>query len=213
MVSSSTETAANGNSFSNSIRSSNEKVKEKLSSRSRTVDSEGNQLSEQHQEYFRDSKVRDKNGNLRVMYRGGNEDFTVFDRKKSKYANLYSRGFYFTDSESHARQYGNAKPFYLNITNPIMPGQKNITKDQLRKFLQEVAENEDYGLDNYGYGATVASVLNSVYGKGDFEMLMDINQTAIGDMVAAVELFNEVNGTNYVWQTQVLISCEVRIFS
>ena len=132
------------------------------------------------------------------MYRGGNGDFTVFDRRKSKYSNLYGRGFYFTDSESHAKQYGNARAFYLNITNPVSTTETSITRAQLRKFLEAVAGNEDdFSFENYGYGATVDSVLKSTYGKSDFFMLYDVNQTAIGDMVQAVELFNEVNGTNY----------------
>lgn len=161
-------------------------------------DSEGRELTEQQQEYFKDSKVVDSAGQLKVMYRGGNEDFTVFDRKKSRYSNLYGRGFYFTDSESHAKQYGNAKAFYLNITAPVSTTETTITRDQMRKFLKAVAGNEDdFSFENYGYDATVSSVLKSVYGKSDFAMLYDVNQTAIGDMVAAVELFNDVNGTNY----------------
>lgn len=176
---------------------SEEKSQQKFSRAATNVDSEGNSLSPQQQEYFADSKVRDADGNLKVMYRGGNEEFTIFDRKKSKASNLYGRGFYFTDSESHAKQYGNAKPFYLNVTNPISPGQSNITKSQMRAFIEAIAENEDYGIENYGYGATVSSVLDSVWGKGDFEMLQDVNASAVGDLVAAVELFNEVNGTNY----------------
>lgn len=68
----------------------------------------------------------------------------------------------------------------------------------MRKFIKAVAENEDdFSFENYGYGATVDSVLKSVYGKSDFAMLYDVSQTAIGDMVAAVELFNEVNGTGF----------------
>ena len=162
------------------------------------TDSDGRELTEQQQEYFKDSKVVDSVGQLKVMYRGGNEDFTVFDRKKSRYSNLYGRGFYFTDSESHAKQYGNAKAFYLNITAPVSTTETTITRDQMRKFLKAVAENEDdFSFENYGYDATVSSVLKSVYGKSDFAMLYDVNQTAIGDMVAAVELFNDVNGTNY----------------
>lgn len=161
-------------------------------------DSEGRELTEQQQEYFKDSKVVDSAGQLKVMYRGGNEDFTVFDRKKSRYSNLYGRGFYFTDSESHAKQYGNAKAFYLNITAPVSTTETTITRDQMRKFLKAVAGNEDdFSFENYGYDATVSSVLKSVYGKSDFAMLYDVTQTAIGDMVAAVELFNDVNGTNY----------------
>lgn len=160
--------------------------------------SQGRKLTEAQREYFQDSKVVDGDGRLKVMYRGGNEDFTVFDRKKSSYSNLYGRGFYFTDSEAHAKQYGNAKAFYLNITTPVSATETTITRDQMRKFLKAVAANEDdFSFENYGYDATVSSVLKSVYGKSDFAMLYDVNQTAIGDMVAAVELFNEVNGTNY----------------
>lgn len=161
-------------------------------------DSQGRKLTETQREYFQDSKVVDGDGQLKVMYRGGNEDFTVFDRKKSSYSNLYGRGFYFTDSEAHAKQYGNAKAFYLNITTPVSTTEATITRDQMRKFLKAVAANEDdFSFENYGYDATVSSVLKSVYGKSDFAMLYDVNQTAIGDMVAAVELFNEVNGTSY----------------
>ena len=162
------------------------------------ADSQGRELSEEQQKFFKDSKVRDEDGRLMIMYRGGNEDFTVFDRKKSKYSNLYGRGFYFTDSEAHARQYGNAKAFYLNITTPVSTTETTITREQMRKFLKAVAANEDdFSFENYGYDATVSSVLKSIYGKSDFAMLYDVNQTAIGDMVAAVELFNEVNGTSY----------------
>ena len=160
-------------------------------------DSDGKNLTKAQQEYFNDSKVRDENGNLLVMYQGASEDFTVFDRKKSSYANLYGRGFYFTKSENHAKQYGDIRAYYLNINHPVSTTETTITKAQLRKFLQAVIENEDYSFENYGYDATVDSVLQSTYGKSDFLMLNDVSQTAIGDLVEAVELFNEVNGTDY----------------
>lgn len=162
-------------------------------------DSDGNALTEEQAAYFAESKSVDAQGNLRVMYRGGNSDFTVFDRKKSSYANLYGRGFYFTDSKSHAEQYGGARAFYLNITNPVPTDETTITKEQLLAFLRAVAENEDdYSFENYGYGATPESVVDAIYsGKSDFAMLYDVSQTAIGDMVEAVELFNEINGTDF----------------
>ena len=160
-------------------------------------DTTGAELTEGQQRYFADSKIRDADGRLKVMYRGGNGDFTVFDRKKSSYSNLYGRGFYFTEDKAHAEQYGRARAFYLNITNPLTPGSKTITRKQLRAFLQEVADNEDYGIENYGYDATVDSILAGLKGKDDFSALQDINTTCIGDLVAAVELFNEVNGTDF----------------
>ena len=58
-------------------------------------DSDGKQLSKEQQEYFKDSKVRDENGNLKVMYHGTpNGDFTVF-----------KDGTYFTDNKEYADRY------------------------------------------------------------------------------------------------------------
>ena len=189
--------AQRGNASANSIPTEGGNVKPKFSLKA--TDSTGRKLSEQQQEYFKDSKVRDAEGRLRPMYQGGAGNFTVFDRKKSKGSNLYGRGFYFTDSKTHAGQYGNnVREFYLNITNPVPTTETTITRAQMRKFLAAVAKNEDdFSFENYGYGATIDSVLRSIYGKSDFLMLNDVSQTAIGDMVAAVELFNEINGTSY----------------
>ena len=149
-------------------------------------DSAGNELSQQQREFFTNSKVVDGNGNLKVMYRGGNGDFTVFDRKHSKGSNLYGRGFYFTDSVSHAIQYGSARAYYLNITSPVSTTETTIARGQMRKFLEAVAANEDdFSFENYGYGSTPSSVLRSAYtsGRSDFAMLYDVDQTAVGDMV------------------------------
>lgn len=160
-------------------------------------DTNGNKLSDKQKEYFKDSKIVDENGNLKVMYHGSQESFTVFDKRKAKASGLYGKGFYFTESKSHAQQYGSQYEVYLNITNPIQNGTNNITKDQLRNFVEALAENEDYGIENYGYGATVDSITDDIYGKDDFAMLMDLNVTCVGNMVEAIELFNEVNGTDY----------------
>ncbi len=190
-----------GESDNNQRKGTNSKTTDRGTRKSvsgtRVTDNKGNALTKGQQEYFKNSKVRDKNGNLLVMYQGSKENFTVFDRKKSSYGNLYGRGFYFTDSISHANQYGNARAYYLNIEHPVSTTETTITREQFRKFLEAVAENEDYGLENYGYGSTVDSVLESTYGKSDFLMLNDVSQTAIGDLVEAVEFFNKINGTDY----------------
>ena len=180
------QAGSNGSAFSNA-----EKTKYSLS------DSEGKDLSIKQSEYFKNSKIRDANGDLKVMYHGSHKNFTVFDKNKARSGGTYGKGFYFTDSKSHAGTYGDSYVVYLNITNPLQNGTNDITKDQLRKFVEALAENEDYGIENYGYEATIDSVVDSVYGKSDFGMLMDLNITCIGDMVEAVELFNEVNGTDY----------------
>lgn len=60
-------------------------------------DSEGNALTEQQAEYFRDSKVRDENGNLLVVYHGTmSGEFTVFDASYANVEGDMGAGFYFT---------------------------------------------------------------------------------------------------------------------
>ncbi len=180
--------AISANGFVHSIDETGSPVNKKFSNQTET---------QQFKRWFGKSKVVNKDGTPKVMYRGDSADFTVFDRKKSKGSNLYGRGFYFTDSDSHAGQYGNTRAFYLSIQNPVSTKNTTITKTQIQKFLEAVAKNEDYSFENYGYEATVESVLKSVYGKSDFAMLYDISLTAIGDAVEAVELFNQINGTKF----------------
>lgn len=163
-----------------------------------TVDATGRTLSEQQQDFFVDSKIRNKDGALKVMHHGSIAyGFSVFDIKKAKSAGAYGRGFYFSDSDSHAGQYGKTYDVYLNIVNPVTEGTHDITKEQLRAFVDEIANDDDYGIENYGYGATPASVTADVWGKDDFAMLQDINATCVGDFAEAVKIFNRVNGTTY----------------
>ena len=161
------------------------------------TDSEGAALTSDQRKYFDASKQLDSEGRLQVMYQGAPDEFFTFDKKKSKASNLYGRGFYFTNSADQARHYGTVRGYYLNITNPLSATKKTISRMQMRKFLNAVAKNEDYSIENYGT-YDVAEVLRSVYeGKSNFAMLYDVSLTAIGDLVEAVELFNQVNGTEY----------------
>lgn len=114
-------------------------------------DSTGRELSKGQIEYFKDSTVRDEDGNLLVMYHGTPENFTVFAKKKARASGTYGSGFYFTREDNHAKHYGEAKEYYLKIDNPLSTKEKTITKPQLKKFLEVIAKDEDYGLENYGY--------------------------------------------------------------
>ena len=88
-----------------------------ISHSDRIIDSEGNQLSKGQQEYFKDSKIRDKNGNLLVVYHGTPNKFTVFVPRT---AQGWGTGIYFTDNKSETVEYGdNVVEAYLNITNPF----------------------------------------------------------------------------------------------
>ena len=163
-----------------------------------TVDNEGRTLTQEQQDFFAESKVRDENGALKVMYHGTNSyGFDVFDIKKAKYSGLYGRGFYFADSKAQSGVYGKTYEVYLNLVNPLQTGTHDITEDQMRAFINEIANDEDYGIDNYGYEATPESVLESLEGKDDFSALQDLNASCIGDFTEALKIFNRVNGTSY----------------
>lgn len=142
------------------------------------------------------SKIVNADGTPKVMYHGSPYQFYAFDKKKVKSSGLYGKGFYFTDSDTHAKQYGNLYAVYLDIKNPLSEGSATVTEKQIRKFLEAVAENEDYSIENYGT-YDVNEILKGITSRDAFAVITDINATAIGDMVEATELFNKVNGTNF----------------
>lgn len=154
----------------------------------------------QFKKWFKGSKVVNADGTPKIMYHGSPAQFTIFDKKKAKYSGQYGRGFYFTDSRSHAGTYGQQYSVYLNIRNPLQYGKGTVSREQVWTFLEAVAENEDYSIENYGT-YDVDSILQTVMGEKQivdaFQFIQDINVTAIGDMVEATELFNQVNGTKY----------------
>jgi len=72
------------------------------------TDNKGNVLSKQQQEYFKDSKVRDENGNLKTMYHGtqrADRVGTVFDPAKATSGPMA----FFTDSQEIADSYSQNK--------------------------------------------------------------------------------------------------------
>ena len=89
-----------------------------------TTDNQGRELSQQQQEYFKDSKIRDENGNLLTVYHGTRNDFTVFDRDmlasgSGDYGYL-GDGFYFATHMGEAKYYGsNIMEVYLDVKNPF----------------------------------------------------------------------------------------------
>ena len=95
------------------------------------IDSDGNKLTQQQAEYFKNSKVRDEDGNLLKVYHGTTENFTVFDKTKGR-ANMDIQGMFFSPWEIDAKGYGsNVNAYYINITNPAS---ERMGYMALRKF-------------------------------------------------------------------------------
>lgn len=92
-------------------------------------DSEGNKLSDAQKDFFKDSKARDENGNLLVVYHGTGSEFTVFDKAKigENFGTISDLGFYFTPFDWDAKGYasnhgqkGRVIKAYLNLKNPLI---------------------------------------------------------------------------------------------
>lgn len=98
----------------NSISYTSEKVNNKFSAK----DSEGKILTEQQAEYFKNSKVRDADGNLLVVYHGTDAEFNVFDISRGR-PDMDIQGAFFSPDRADAEGYGVAvKPYYIDLTNP-----------------------------------------------------------------------------------------------
>lgn len=67
------------------------------------IDSDGNDLTDNQTEYFKDSQIRDEDGRLKVMYHGTNTaNFTVFDPRYSD----DKSSLFFSDNSRVSESYG-----------------------------------------------------------------------------------------------------------
>ena len=137
----------------------NVNTKERRYALSEETNSKGKRLSVDQAAFFADSKVRDADGRLQVVYHGtaNGGAFTIFDASKLSMSSRLSQqggGFYFTDNKSWAREYTktrdvftnrwkrgqNANIFevYLNITNPLeLNGyRRTITDEQVEAIIR-----------------------------------------------------------------------------
>lgn len=135
-----------------------------------STDSNGKQLSEQQSEYFKDSKVKDDNGALLVVYHGTDKEFTTFNsgEKRTTWKLNFGEGFYFTPSKSMAENYtenGRIMSVYVNVTNPYEIFGTWLDKMALERMSAEF--NEEVTIDNvsevlqkHGYDGIVARNYN-----------------------------------------------------
>lgn len=117
-------------------------------------DSEGNNLTEAQENYFKDSAISDKDGKLKVMYHGTNADFTVFNPFISGGKNGVAEGYglYFSDSPDVSDKYGSkVMKGYLNIKNPASKFERKISKSSLAKLIKATCEKEAKVMLEDGY--------------------------------------------------------------
>ena len=131
-------TSTSNNSISqNNQNVKNDGVKAMKNTSTKVTDSEGRTLTKQQQEYFKDSKVRDENGNLQVVYHGTNNfGFTEFKRNAN----------YYTSREDVANTYTRNNGIYrgyLDIKNPIV-----IDANKEKWSMIDIDNIKIQGIDN-----------------------------------------------------------------
>lgn len=121
------------------------------------TDNKGRKLSEQQQGYFKNSKVRDNNGNLKVVYHGTDADFTVFNYDYlGKNGTANGKGFYLADDINVAKSYSNGKNLieaYVDIQKPLSIGKTTMSENDYIKFVKAVNDKTNGTLfADYGDG-------------------------------------------------------------
>lgn len=117
------------------------------------LDSDGNELSAEQEEYFRDSKVRDMNGNLLVVYHQTNADFTEFDINREGAGardNETPHGVFLKPTSEDIGLKGRKQMrLYANIINPLVFSDRYSALsywkrhvDGYSEIIAEIAEND-----------------------------------------------------------------------
>ena len=126
---SSSSTKNSGNAMQEALANANNKKNSKQNDTSER-DSNGRKLTEQQTDYFKDSKVRDENGNLLVMYHGTPVgDFTVFNSGSYFSENKRYADGYQNDTKSRDNLNPKTYEVYLNITKPFDISTDNKARD------------------------------------------------------------------------------------
>lgn len=148
-------------------------------------DTEGRALTAAQQSFFKDSKIRDEQGRLKVMYHGTDNEFTVFNFDQGgKNGTAEGFGIYTADDRNVSENYGGRMiEGYVNMTRPAYRDQKTITRSELKKLIKATIDYE-VGLWEMDERDSWISNYTDTYSAGSMD-------TAINDVVAQIVRFND----------------------
>lgn len=141
-------------------------------------------LSPEQEAFFKDSKIRDENGNLKTVYHGTSTDFNQFDPDKIQQDNL-GKGFYFTDNKDIADSYASRRTrerggdhkvveAFLNVKKPfdLNYQPREVALDYLTHYFLSQGQTNEMALRN------AEELLNSSLASGD---IVDNNYDIVFD--------------------------------
>ena len=161
------------------------------------TDNQGRKLTAEQQEFFKDSKVRDENGNLLVVYHGTGEDFTVFTDKLmgKNNGNAFGQGYYFTSSRFIANSYkNNAKgsnpkvmEVYLDMENPFDFLGEGDLLDKAERLMNK------YGVSNIGN-----KLKSNIHALGFIKSIASENNISTSEILQDLGFDGIISGNEYV---------------
>lgn len=185
--------AQRGNASGISILTDGENVKPKFSLKA--TDSTGRKLSEQQQEFFKDSKVRDAEGRLKTVYHGSSAQFTKFSADfMSKNGSSEGQGFYFTDLKTMAQGYekdgGQLLEGYLDIKNPLSDSEVTLSDAEVKRLIKAIDPTGDDLVLNYDSRGGIGYPSRTWYNRAVNDTLRMTMETSESDSEILAELAN-----------------------
>lgn len=187
------ESSRSGALHNNSISTSDGNVNAKFSLKG--MDSAGRQLSEQQQEYFKASKVRDAEGRLKPVYHGSAALFTKFSADfMSQHGSSEGQGFYFTDLKTMAQGYekkgGQLLAGYLDIKNPLSDSEVTLTSAEVKRLIKAIDPTGDDLVLNYDSRGGMGYPSRAWYERAVNDTLRMTMETSESDSEILAELAN-----------------------
>lgn len=185
---------------SNSQEKSSDKVQNSMR------DSVGRELTEAQQEYFKDSKVRDADGQLKPVYHGSAAIFTKFSADfMSQNGSSEGQGFYFTDYKPMAQGYekngGQLLEGYLDIKKPLSDSEVTLTAAEVKKLIKAVDPTGDDLVLNYDSRGGLGYPSRAWYNRSVEDTLRATMSTSESDSEILAELANGMGNPGKVLKT------------
>lgn len=176
-----------------SIPADGENVKPQFSLKA--TDSTGRKLSEQQQEFFKDSKVRDAEGRLKTVYHGSSAQFTKFSADfMSTNGSSEGQGFYFTDLKAMAQGYekngGQLLEGYLDIKNPLSDSEVTLSNTEVKRLIKAIDPTGDDLVLNYDSRGGMGYPSRTWYNRAVNDTLRMTMETSESDSEILAELAN-----------------------
>ena len=158
-------------------------------------DSEGRSLTEAQQDYFKDSKVRDAEGRLKVVYHGSGAVFTKFSADfMSQNGSSEGQGFYFTDykpmAEGYSKKGGQLLEGYLDMKKPLSDSEVTLTSAEVRKLIKAIDPTGDDLVLNYDSKGGMGYPSRAWYNRSVEDTLRATMSTSDSDSEILAELAN-----------------------